>query len=215
VRSLRRRLGIRSGDASWLKWAARSHAPGSFCVAAVRRDRKSNSFWSSRYPCQEDRVRKSLGRWFNRILSFPVRALLQRLSKSLPQATYGNIQLFVASESLTSRATEFFARTSEALAIASTRAPAAYSALQTDIRRIILNTADSRAPAYHRFQLAAIASPAIVFGSEPLAYAAWLLHVSGLSQGELESDRRADELLMMLDRGERARVEEWLNKEVR
>jgi hypothetical protein len=160
-------------------------------------------------------VRQIARRWWNRIASFPGRTLFDRLARSFPQDESDGIQLVVANPSLVARASEFFTRTSEALAIASERAPDAYSALRSDIERIILDSADAPAPAYHRFQLAVIVPPAVAFEFGPLEYAAWLLRASGLSRSELESDRRADEFLSTLDRDEHVRIENWLGRTTR
>jgi hypothetical protein len=152
----------------------------------------------------------SLARWWARIVGTPARAFARRLAGRFPRRSYDGIDLVISAAQLERDAERFFARTQEALACAAARAPKSYARLRKDIRSIVLLVHAPRS-LYHPLQLAALVPVETALESDSLAYATWLLYVSGLSHSREHALRRTEELLLSLDQDQRREVEAWLS----
>jgi len=147
-------------------------------------------------------------RWWNTALSALPRALAGKLIKDLPQLTYDGIELVYFDPSQTHMAEQYFERAISGLRIVAAVAGEAYAELKGDVKRIIFWKCDTGLP-YHQFQQAIIVPPEVAQESDLNCFAAWLLHVSGMSEHNASSERSA-EFLRSLPPDEAARVSQWL-----
>jgi hypothetical protein len=145
-----------------------------------------------------------IGRWWSRIAGAPMRALARRLSRRLPHDSYDGVDMVLSDTKLGDCAEPFFANTREALRYASRHAPRSYARFRRDVRAVVLMD-NGPAEAYQRFQLAVLVPQSVAL-ADVQAYAAWLLHASGLSEGAREARARASELLGTLDPQQREDV---------
>ena len=143
------------------------------------------------------------------VVGAPMRALARRLSSSLPQATYEELQLVVGDAELTQDAETFFARTRDALGYAAAHAPAGYARLREDVRTIVLRR-EEEDPPYNRFQLAVLVPAEIALEADAQEYAVWLLYISGLSRNTREAADRSSPIERTLDAAQREHVQRWL-----
>jgi hypothetical protein len=155
---------------------------------------------------------EGLARWRRRVLGAPLRAFMARLSARLPNTVHDGIALTTTDPSCEPYASLFFSRTSDALSRAHLAAPAAYCALQEDVRRVVLRRMGGSDPLYHPFQLAIIVWPALAVETETDRYAAWLLFVSGLARDREAGLDRAREFLDTLGTGERDAIIQWIEQ---
>lgn len=150
-----------------------------------------------------------LGRWWDRVVGIPVRALMRLTSSGLPRTTHDGIRLVVGNLDQAPSSERFFNRTAEALDSAATSAPGAYAWLHKDLRHIVL-WSEGAAPPYQKYLLAAVVPTRIAFESTADEYAAWLLYTSGLARGEERAQARVGKFLAALDRADSTRIASWL-----
>jgi hypothetical protein len=150
----------------------------------------------------------ALKRWWNSVLSALPRALAGRLTKDLPRLTHDGIELVFFDASQTHMAEQYFERAISALRLAAAADAKAYAELKGDVKRIIFWKSDTGLP-YHQFQQAIIVPPEVAQEADPNCFAAWLLHVSGMSEQSVSSERSAM-FLKSLPPDEAARVSQWL-----
>jgi hypothetical protein len=108
------------------------------------------------------------------------------------------LELLVSDPGLAQQAELFFKRTTAALDYAAAHAPSGYVKLRKDVRSIVL-TDDTTGVPYNRFQLAILVPGRVALEADAPAYAAWLLHVSGLSRDRHEAAERASAIESTLD----------------
>lgn len=154
-----------------------------------------------------------LQRWWKRTLSALPRALTGRLIKDLPRRTHDGIELVFSDASQTHMAEQYFEHAVSGLRTAAAAAAEAYAALKGDVKRIIFWKSDTGLP-YHPFQQAIIVPTEVGQESDPNRFAAWLLHVSGMSEHNASSERSV-QFLRSLPPDEAARVSQWLTDTMR
>lgn len=155
----------------------------------------------------------ALLRWWNTALSALPRALAGRLIKNFPRLSHDGIELVFFDPSQTHLAEHYFERAVSGLRIAADAAGEAYAGLKGDVKRIIFWKCDTGLP-YHPFQQAIIVPPEVAQESDLTCFAAWLLHVSEMSEHGASSERSA-EFLRSLPPAEAARVSLWLTDTMR
>jgi hypothetical protein len=143
------------------------------------------------------------------LVGAPMRALARRLSSRFPRASYDGIELVVGDPLLAEDAEQFFTATIEALRYAAAQAHTSYARLRKDVKTIVIRRESTESP-YHRFQLAALVPANVALEADGVAYAAWLLHTSGLSRGPQEARKRTSEILRDLNPDQQDEVRAWL-----
>jgi hypothetical protein len=164
---------------------------------------------ATRPPSGDDREVNWLRRSWAALVGAPARALARRLSSRFPRASHDGIDLVVGDPRLVEEAEHFFTATVEALRYAAARAPTSYARLRQDVKTIVMRRESAESP-YHRFQLAVLVPANVALEADAVAYAAWLLHASGLSRDPQEAAKRTSEILKGMNPDQQDRVRAWL-----